>query len=562
MKARFKQNLPLILSTILVFVALLFPRVLKLGQFVTADEPLWLARSANFTIALLRDDFINTYQKEHPGVTILWAGAGGFLWQYPEIRQLAGKQPALDQRLTEYLRLRERSPLPILVAGRLFVALAVVVALTLAYLYAVRLLGLLPALLGFLIIAFDPFSIAHTRLLHLDGLAAALMLLSLLAMMACLYIRRRWIDLVVSAIAAGLSWLTKSPALFLVPFVAALGAHALWSLRKSSQVSWQAGFRRVFIPLAVWLILAALIYFLLWPAMWVDPVGTIGHVLSGATGYAVEGHDRAVFFDGTVFENGSIPNWRFYPIVFLWRATPVLLIGLLLALSAFLFRKRLAFPRERQMVTAILFLFAFSFGLFMSLGDKKFDRYLLPAFGPLILVAAVGFFTWLDNGRVFIARQPWPNSGRLADILIWGVMIAIVLAGAIGTITTFPYTISYYNPWLGGSGKASAVMQVGWGEGLDQAARYLNGKPEANQLKVMSWYPDGPFSHFFVGRAVMQEFPPDPEMLPKLDYVVIYTHQWQRQLPSAEFLDFFAHLTPEHSVWINGIEYARLYRMH
>jgi hypothetical protein len=108
MNLRFKVNLPLILSTILVLAALLFPRVLELGQFVTADEPLWLARSANFTIALLRGDFINTYQKEHPGVTILWAGAGGLLWQYPEIRQRQKNNLPLDQRLTEYLRLRER----------------------------------------------------------------------------------------------------------------------------------------------------------------------------------------------------------------------------------------------------------------------------------------------------------------------------------------------------------------------------------------------------------------------------------------------------------------------
>jgi hypothetical protein len=310
------------------------------------------------------------------------------------------------------------------------------------------------------------------------------------------------------------------------------------------------------------LIIALIVYALLWPAMWVDPLGTIGHVISRATEVRCRGHDRAVFFDGTIFENGNIPDWRFYPIVFLWRATPVLLIGLVLALSAFIFRKRLAFPHERQRAAAILFLFALSFGIFMSLGDKKFDRYLLPAFGPLNLVAAVGYFTWLDSARNFIAKQPWPKSGHLANLLIWGSMIGIVLAGAVGTLNSFPYTISYYDSWLGGSEKASAVMQIGWGEGLDQAARYLNEKSDANQLKVMSWYPDGPYSHYFVGRANMQEFPADPQLLPKLDYVVIYTHQWQRQLPSAEFLDYFARLTPEYTVWINGIEYARIYRMH
>ena len=54
-----------------------------------------------------------------------------------------------------------------------------------------------------LFIAFDPFTISLSRLLHLDGLVSALMLLSLLAFMRFLYQSRRWLDLLVSAVAAG-----------------------------------------------------------------------------------------------------------------------------------------------------------------------------------------------------------------------------------------------------------------------------------------------------------------------------------------------------------------------
>jgi hypothetical protein len=45
------------------------------------------------------------------------------------------------------------------------------------------------------------------------------MLLSLLAFIAYLYHGRRSFDLILSGVAAGLAWLTKSPAFFLVPFV-------------------------------------------------------------------------------------------------------------------------------------------------------------------------------------------------------------------------------------------------------------------------------------------------------------------------------------------------------
>ncbi len=78
--------------------------------------------------------------------------------------------------------------------------IAIVIAVSLAYLSAVRLVGLLPALVGFLLLAFDPFLIALSRLLHVDGLVSALMLLSLLAWLNYLYNGRRFVDLLLSAV--------------------------------------------------------------------------------------------------------------------------------------------------------------------------------------------------------------------------------------------------------------------------------------------------------------------------------------------------------------------------
>ena len=38
-----------------------------------------------------------------------------------------------------------------------------------------------------------------------------------------------------------------------------------------------------------------------------------------------------------------------------------------------------------------------------------------------------------------------------------------------------------------------------------------------------------------------------------------YSNQWFRNMPP-ELLDALTPITPEHTVWINGIEYARIYR--
>ena len=42
-------------------------------------------------------------------------------------------------------------------------------------------------------------------------------------------------------------------------------------------------------------------------------------------------------------------------------------------------------------------------------------------------------------------------------------------------------------------------MFIGWGEGLDEAARYLNETVDTDTAKVSSWYPHGPFSYFYNG---------------------------------------------------------------
>ncbi len=106
---------------------------------------------------------------------------------------------------------------------------------------------------------------------------------------------------------------------------------------------------------------------------------------------------------------------------------------------------------------------------------------------------------------------------------------------------------------------------MGWGEGIDQAARYLNQKPAAEDLHVISWYPAGSFNFIFKGHT--RGFPYTPEMKKRewenfinADYAVIYINQWQRQLPKP-VLDYVSERTPEETVVINNLEYVRIYKI-
>jgi hypothetical protein len=544
------------LAIVLLVAAIWVPRGLLLDRFVTIDENKWVTRSANFYTALAQGDFADTFQQEHPGVTTMWAGTGGLVRRFPAYKDISPGQVEPD----EYRRLLETqgySVVELLAAGRFFMVLANTIALSLAFLFARRLLGLLPAFVGFLLIALDPFHTAHSRFLHLDALLSSFLLLALLAFLSFLH-SRRLSHLLVSGFAAALSWLTKSPGAFLIPAVVLLAAFDAWSHGSDSggthfsTRAWQFVW-----PLAIWTLVAIAVFVALWPAMWVDPFGTLSQVLAPALDSAAGGHENPIFFNGQVYSDGRVLSPWFYPLTFLWRTTPIVLAGLLFSAVAFAFKHEpLNQPKTRRTVASLV-LFVIVFTLLQNLGTKKFDRYLLPVYAPLDLVAAMGWVAaaaWLKTRRQSLIRQYAPPL----------LLVALLLVQTVGTLQTFPYYLSYYNPVMGGSSRAPEVMQIGWGEGLDQAARYLDGQKNSHNLKVAAWYYERSFYHFFSGssRPIPLQHDISPAQLQDVlgsDYIVIYIHQWQRQTPR-QLLSYLAQLTPVHSIWIDGLEYARIYK--
>ncbi|MDQ7030810.1 MAG: glycosyltransferase family 39 protein [Ardenticatenia bacterium] len=426
-----------------------------------------------------------------------------------------------------------------LVAGRLFIVFFVAGALLVAFAFARRVLGDGPAALGVALVALSPFHVGLSRLLHLDALLSALVLASLSALMAYMFDGRRQRDLIISGVAAGLAWLTKSPGLFLVPLV---GAMLLWDARR--QGAWPQGLQTG----GLWGLVGMTAFVGAWPAMWVTPWQSVAQVLATATTYAEVGHLNPTFFMGRVYE--ADPGWLFYPVNYLWRETPVVLAGLILAAVAWSRRHGLFADTRARAVAGWLVAAALAFGLVMSLGAKKFDRYLLPAFPLLALVAAQGWWALVERARRWQVATAW-------------LLVGVVMCGqGVGTLTTFPYYLSYYNPVLGGARRAPRVMLIGWGEGLDVAARYLNAKPGAEQLRVTTWYMDGPFSYYFTGEAMPIRFRATMTNVIQwlsTDYVVTYANQWQRGLPTRELLEYFEQQVPEKVITINGLEYARIY---
>ncbi|MEJ2262664.1 MAG: hypothetical protein P8X95_04420 [Anaerolineales bacterium] len=100
MPARWRDGL---IFAILI-LAIWLPRGLALDRFVTVDEPKWLARSGNFYLALVQGNLADTFTREHPGVTVTWAGMIGLLWHYPDYVQDAPGQLTDSSQIEPVIR--------------------------------------------------------------------------------------------------------------------------------------------------------------------------------------------------------------------------------------------------------------------------------------------------------------------------------------------------------------------------------------------------------------------------------------------------------------------------
>lgn len=535
--------LPAIL--VAVFLAVRMP---ALGRFVTTDEALWLRRSANFYLAVTKGDWAATYQSPHPGLITQWAGAAGFWLQFPQYWQV-GFEEIHDFELLRLMENRGTNAMEVLASGRAVLVIIHAAAFAALWPFLRRLFGVGAAAFSMGLLALDPFLIAHQRLLHLDGLLASFMLLAILSYIHFVRTQARS-ALAVAGVATGLALLTKTPALFLLPAIAALAAYHVWAewrLGTKDAIAWQG-------PL--WcLAIALVVMFALFPALWTAPLDIFGSMVGYALGSAEGEYSGPVFFNGVIYPDGNLgaAGWYFYFINFLWRATPVVVFGLLAAAYGAFTSWREARQSTRLAVVSLA-LFAVGFGLFMTLADKKFDRYLLPALPPLTLLAGWGWWT-LAARIAWLQKHAWRLGTAVA---------ALVALQAASSLPTFPYYLSYYNPLLGGATAAPNTMMIGWGEGLDQAAAYLNAR-EVAAGDAAAWYSVS-FNLMLSDSAddipvTLELSPAELDSLLAKEYLVVYIHQWQRGTPH-NLLSALKGLEPEQRVWINGLEYVRIYRLH
>jgi 4-amino-4-deoxy-L-arabinose transferase-like glycosyltransferase len=555
---------------ILLFLLALVPRLPGLRLFLTTDEPFFTQEAASVIAAFLRGEFQGTYWHFYPGVTMSWLSGLGLGAQWM-LARLAG---ATIRPLDTY---NSDSIVDLIVAVRLPYVLLTAGGAAGFYALVRTLWGHRMALIGALFITFDPFYLAHSRVAHGDAPVTVFMGLSALAFFV--YLRtpfpslgreavrgeeskerrhRRW--LILSAMMGALAALTKAPGQFMALLVVVVGVGD-WLLK-----SWRVGgpnwrlARRWLIDLLLWGGVFAFLFVALWPAMWVDPAGTLVRMLDETFGKVEEGH--LVFFMGQPVLK---PGLGFYLYVIPFRLTPVTLIGSLASVVLIGLRWRNLVGKRGQegplpgsyATAGLLWIFIVSLFLFGNLSPKKQDRYLLPLFPPLDLLAAFAFVQISEVVHLRIGK--WTNTKGIIRTTHYAmgnaVLTALFLLHAIPAFTAYPYYLAYFNPLMGGLPRAIDTTLVGWGEGLERAAAYLNQHPSAEQLYVAA-VPAQTFLPYFRGRG--ENFYTNDVAL-RADYAVLYISQVQRLAPSPEIVRYFMAMEPEHTVYVLGVPYAWIY---
>ncbi len=549
----------------LIFLLALLVRLPGLGEFLTIDEYYWIEGSYQFLGGLLFADYECppthtgrpftgtgkqcTYYQGHPGVTTTWGGSLGLLLYYWQNR------PGIDVDLRTFLETLPTNKIdPSLIAPvRLPMVMVAALFVIPFYVLTKRLFNERVALIAALLVVLSPFHIALSRVLHHDAMTTTFMVLSVLIMTGYWLRGWPWYWLLISGVCAGFAFLSKSVGWFLMPYAAMVGLLSLYLChQQEKRWVWRKLWRLVGEG-TVWGLTAWLTFAAFFPAMWVIPIKTIQGVIGINFNMADAGHPQ--YFLGNVSLD---PGPLFYPVGWLVRASPLEIIGLLILPVVVWHSYRLSsttsFPRYivNYPVMVALTLFLVLFLLFETIPNKKIVRYFLPAFPIIDIFIAYGLLWLIDT---------MSKISYLQLIRQWTVPIlstVILLSQGWLVLNNYPYYFTYYNPLFGGvSGAAHLITIVGWGEGLNEAAAYLNQQPNAESLNVATWY-NTTFKLFFIGKA---DKPARVGDIMNSDYWVYYCNQIQRNLQNMDVWHYLQRSsTPIHRITLHGLDYVLIYQ--
>lgn len=504
-----------VLLVIVLFLIAGLPRLLDLGIFLTADEKNWIGRSFEFIRAFKDWRFNDMLQTTHPGVTAMW-----LIGSSVTVKMIISSIPFSFQNIFHFVAAAQ---FPIALTNTLLVP--VIYLLLRSLIPSKRWIAVVS---GF-VIALNPFLIGYSRVAHVDALLAGFMFAAALAILnyATKGFSRKW--LIISAVLSSLAILTKAPAIFLVPYfvLVVMVYQGRTLLQKEMLVSRIRDF-------VIWGLIIGLLFVLIWPAMlWVpDPQGNVLVLKRDLSVAAASPHDMS---QELTIETLSIDH---YLKTLLTRMTPVTQVLVLIAFAVLVAQSFSKQGKDKR-VLWLLFAYVFFFLVMMTLGGKKGDRYIIPVFLALDVIAVFG---------ISMLVRAWKGNITKAFSVLSVAFLAYL---AVTTISYHPYAIAYSNPLF----PDNLSQELGWGEGLEQVGAWLS--EHAPEAVVASWYPEelGAFTSAQVAHINAHE-------QSKVEYIVMYRNMFGRAPDhyANDFIDlYFKKREPVFVAEVAGKEFAWVY---
>lgn len=446
-------------ASALIGVAAAVPRLLTAGNFQTVDETLWMTRSARFADAVVGGHLshlaiTSEAASTMPGITTMWIGslAKGLF----ELGQWIGLVP--DDRIFEY------STQGVAIAqSTMAVATALLIGLV-AWLVARWSSARVGVAFG-LLLATEPFWVAHGSILHTDELLTLFGSAGLVCLAIALgvprsapvggleprAVPRRWavaagVLLACAALTklSGLVWGASAAIIFAWAIVQRIRDH-------SPETSRRNACRPLATGLAIALGCAVATTAVLYPALWADPGGQWTRL---AASFDLGRLPRESYFRGGVLQQ---PPLYFYAYVLPWRTTPWALAVVLVAIP-FALARQVARSRAIMMLAM-----AVPPTIVLALAEAKYTRYGLMILAPLLLA---GCLALQPHERDTAALGERAAAALRFERAAW---LSLGVVGVLFACSVAPYGLVYFNPLLGGGRAAQSHVPVGWYEEGDMA---------------------------------------------------------------------------------------------
>lgn len=542
----------------LLLLALTLPsRLINIDRAVNIDEPWWVISSSNFYYAVTHRDFQDTYFEYHPGVTNMWVISTAMHLYFPEYRGFG--QGYFDQRkpfFEEFLRENGKETLDLVRLSRYIqTGVLALFALTAFFLLS-SLVGQNIAFFSIALATISPFFLGHSRLLNMESMGAMFVLVSLLGMHIYLTHDRKLYYLLLSGATFGLAQLNKSTSIALLGVV---GVMLLVELFKQNNSSLGTRFGKAVRIFAIWFGVAALVYFILWPGMWVDPARMLSEVYGNAFSYAFQGARLDVTEELNPAEFSVVTRFDgilLYLRYWLSGTTFITWLGLIFSI-AFLFSKgeqRLAVNVRALLGYLVLLgvLFILMFGIAQG---RNHAHYIMNTFVAFDVMAGIGWGVALQW-----AGSRWKGS----TFTTVTALVVLVLVQVGYGLPYAPYYFTFKNPLM------AEAATLGYGEGLSEAADYLAEKPNGSELTAYVYNGMGTFSYYFPGKTVILkranvyygDFATITDELRNSDYLILYPITRKVHPETEKVLGVLEGVVePEKTIFINGLEYIQIYRV-